>query len=730
MLNKMLLILTIFSISNCENLNNKTSTINRNLRVEIKNENGSIIHQDLIEFINDGKSKMSNLESRKQAIMVLGLTGVGKSTLVNYLNDIPLKCIKINGVWRIDLENPNKTLSCGFKIGHTDSETIYPSACTPTGKLVSYIDNPGFQDNRGFEIEIANSFFREKIIENVDDLKFLILLNHGDVIDRRVQFFENVKRFSDFLGIFNNNDSNVLRNFAKSIGIIVSKVNNDGDSDLDVKETLKDLLLESLNNNRILNLNETIVFKQVLENDQIEIFSNPRKAMILDDTQKKQISQMIDRLDYIKKQDAVIRVSIDRSNIPKLNSYLVDNYDKFEKNFEMLLGNKFQLFMTSVIENPPNSSNIPLIKKLLHYSNENGTKQMDFDIFMKTLESEFFDSKSRNKMYEDKKILDYFLKLMPDEFRKSFSLEKNWINVQLVSKLNDLVTNKLFKYILDENNKFHSNLVLTLEKNVENYSKDFINQAFDIDQVKSIHQTLDDLDSQLKKELTDFFIMNLQSDILSSSEKNLFNSQLKSLSLFNELLPNGIKLHISSREAFNDLILKIKALINEIIKLESFEEYSFVNNVFIYKASFARMSSILSHINNAANVVDLSSVRIYLTNSLVVDYFKLNTQRYSTHSPDLIIVSPKVKFNLNADIDLSCYTVRGYPNNQAKAFNGNGFGVDGEDGLAGLPGFNGGQLVVFSDEISDSNNLVFKSKGSNGGPGQNGLNQFFETFMF
>jgi septin family protein len=165
------------------------------LSVELKQADGSIKTQDLIEFINEGKLKMSTLGCQKKAIMVLGLTGVGKSTLVNYLNDIPLKCTRINSNWRIDLANPNVTLdtTCGFKIGHKNSETLYPSACTPNDKQVTYIDTPGFQDNRGFEIEIGNSFFRHEIIRQVDELKFLVLLNHADVIDRRVQFFDTVK---------------------------------------------------------------------------------------------------------------------------------------------------------------------------------------------------------------------------------------------------------------------------------------------------------------------------------------------------------------------------------------------------------------------------------------------------------------------------------------------------------------------------------------------------------
>jgi len=123
----------------------RTLSNDGDLTIEIKQPDGSTLTQGLIEFINDGKKKMSNTGCQKKAIMVLGLTGVGKSTLVNYLNDVPLKCEKKNGAWRIDLENPNVVLTCKFRIGHKDSETLYPSACTPVGKQVTYIDTPGFQ---------------------------------------------------------------------------------------------------------------------------------------------------------------------------------------------------------------------------------------------------------------------------------------------------------------------------------------------------------------------------------------------------------------------------------------------------------------------------------------------------------------------------------------------------------------------------------------------------------
>ena len=72
---------------------------NTNLRVELIQANGTIKSQDLIEYINEGKLKMSSFSIEKRAIMFLGVTGVGRTTLINYLNGIPLKCTLINGVW-------------------------------------------------------------------------------------------------------------------------------------------------------------------------------------------------------------------------------------------------------------------------------------------------------------------------------------------------------------------------------------------------------------------------------------------------------------------------------------------------------------------------------------------------------------------------------------------------------------------------------------------------------
>jgi hypothetical protein len=204
--------------------------------------------------------------------------------------------------------------------------------------------------------------------------------------------------------------------------------------------------------------------------------------------------------------------------------------------------------------------------------------------------------------------------------------------------------------------------------------------------------------------------------------KEALMDKLKTLGKFNDLLPNELKQRLTSREYLIELGLHVSNIVSELNVIASYEEHSFDNGIFVYKSYFARLSSILSLIENAANVVSLKSVQVYAANAVLIDVdFKVNSDRYGTaNSPDLIIVAPKVKFNPRLTIDLSCYVQMSYPNGRTKAPNGNGFGGSGQDGFPGLPGYNGGKLYVLAEEILDEKDFSFKSKGSKGGPGQNG----------
>ena len=70
--------------------------------------------------------------------------------------------------------------------------------------------------------------------------------------------------------------------------------------------------------------NRELVFRQVIEDSQVEIFSTPTSNATLGVTQKRQILKMIDKLQYVKKNDLTVtnkkhgfRVVVNKEFIPK-----------------------------------------------------------------------------------------------------------------------------------------------------------------------------------------------------------------------------------------------------------------------------------------------------------------------------------------------------------------------------------------------------------------------------
>ena len=153
---------------------------------------------------------------------------------------------------------------------------------------------------------------------------------------------------------------------------------------------------------------------------------------------------------------------------------------------------------------------------------------------------------------------------------------------------------------------------------------------------------------------------------------------------------------------------------------EGTEEYYFDNksSSFIYKAYSAKMNSILQKLNNKnKSFENLKSVRIYTTHLLTFDVnYKISKERYASHSPNLIIISPIVNFESHITIDLSCENVPGFPDNKLKAENG----YPGKDGKPGLSGYNSGNCFILANNIIIKNNVYFISEGGQGGSGQNG----------
>ena len=116
----------------------------------------------LMHCVQKGEENAKQIKD-KEAIMVIGNTGSGKSTFLNYLLGCAMtrkdpEELGLTGLADIVIVSPDSTLQEVTPIGHSQiSKTFMPQIVQDTqDPAIAYCDCPGFLDNRGPEINIAN----------------------------------------------------------------------------------------------------------------------------------------------------------------------------------------------------------------------------------------------------------------------------------------------------------------------------------------------------------------------------------------------------------------------------------------------------------------------------------------------------------------------------------------------------------------------------------------------
>jgi energy-coupling factor transporter ATP-binding protein EcfA2 len=131
----------------------------------------------LVGCIQQGKG-VAKLAQGKRIVVVLGNTGAGKSAFVNLLHGCTF-AYEDDDKMVVRHDSPVEEL---MRIGHSStSETFLPQvedAGRCLGDGFAFVDCPGFLDNRGFEINVANAVNVRHAVATASSAVVVVVVNY------------------------------------------------------------------------------------------------------------------------------------------------------------------------------------------------------------------------------------------------------------------------------------------------------------------------------------------------------------------------------------------------------------------------------------------------------------------------------------------------------------------------------------------------------------------------
>jgi len=172
--------------------------------------------KEITNLIGVGRANLKS--DSEKSVVLLGPTGSGKSTLAHAFagNELLSTWDDNTGEWNIDVNLTNDNGPNQAKISHDKKSATKIPNIFMLDKDTQIIDPPGFQDTNKTD-EIANSFYINKIFHPDNQLKFVLVIQEGQLSGRGQDFIQTIK---DFINCFND-VSPVL----ESISLIVTHAN-------------------------------------------------------------------------------------------------------------------------------------------------------------------------------------------------------------------------------------------------------------------------------------------------------------------------------------------------------------------------------------------------------------------------------------------------------------------------------------------------------------------------
>ena len=269
-------------------------------------------------------------KSEKEAFVFLGLTGRGKSTLVNYFLGNKLVGLERESIIKGHIDHYIKLLrgeeTLGPEIGHTTrAETFRPEIYE--GDRYSYCDLPGFLDTRGAAQKLENALGYKNFFDSLSRFKIILVINQNEDLlgSKAINIIETVKEISRFFPDFENMKSSIM--------LVVTKM--DGLEKQQVKPILTKIMKE---NTASLDVGSLKVLEYLAsEESSIGFFSTPTS---IGDIDRSELDEMLGILDGVETCDGTrINYSLDGDAHRQITNFIGEAQTNITSILNDFLGN-------------------------------------------------------------------------------------------------------------------------------------------------------------------------------------------------------------------------------------------------------------------------------------------------------------------------------------------------------------------------------------------------------
>lgn len=315
----------------------------------------------------DLRSRITEIEEKvpanlKKLVLILGDSGEGKSSLLNYIAEVPLEAKLDEELDEFEIITQKPVSGAEINKGSV-SKTKMPAGWE------KYWDCPGFDDTRGPEIELINAFSIYKLTENAMKVKILLVISENTIYGNRSQ---------SFLKVINNvaNCFDQTNNLEQSLGLIVAKREKLTPNKLRKKFAL--LLAEQAKEENFTAAQKNILQSWISENSHIFFFDVPQQIGPIDKTQRNLIVEGIEQIEWLNQPQPKISI---KSEAREEIRFLFSEVQQDLKNVvcEHFYNDVFS-YLKDLINNSPRIFNLKKVKKYykqisfrISFSNENKT---------------------------------------------------------------------------------------------------------------------------------------------------------------------------------------------------------------------------------------------------------------------------------------------------------------------------------------------------------------------